>query len=83
MYKLLHFTADWCVPCQKSKPLVNKFVEENNVDYQVIDIDREFHTAGMYEVKSIPTFISLKDGEYYDRHVGVPTEEILKNLLSS
>lgn len=83
MYKLLHFTADWCAPCKRSKPIVDKFIGENDVEYQAIDIDTEFHTAGQYNVLSIPTFIVLKDGEVKDRYTGVPTEAILKHLLSS
>lgn len=82
MYKLLHFSADWCGPCKKSQPIVDKFLSENNVEYQKIDVDVDFHLAGKYDVKSIPTFVSLKDGQYYERHIGVPTDLILKSLLN-
>jgi thioredoxin 1 len=81
MYKLLHFTADWCVPCKKSQPIVDEFLGKNNIEYQKVDVDKDFHTAAMYNVKSIPTFISFKNGEYYERHTGVPTELILNKLL--
>lgn len=82
MYKLLHFTADWCAPCKKAKPIVDKFVEDYKVDYEQIDIDTQFKIAQEYNVLSIPTFISIKDGNIYDRHTGIPSEFILKGMFS-
>jgi thioredoxin 1 len=82
MYKLLHFSADWCIPCKKSQPIIDEFLSKNNIEYQKIDIDKDFHLANIYNVKSIPTFISLKNTEYYDRHTGIPTEKILNKILN-
>lgn len=82
MYKLLHFTAEWCAPCKRSQPVIDEFLQNNEIEYQKIDIDTDFHLAGMHNVLSIPTFISLKDGEHYDRHTGVPTKEILNRLMN-
>lgn len=80
--KLLHFTAEWCGPCKKAKPIVDKFVEDYKLDYEQIDVDSDFKKAQEFNVLSIPTFISFKDGEYYDRHTGVPSEFILKGMFS-
>ena len=40
MAKLLHFTAIWCKPCEKIKPIIEEYVTENtDIEYQQIDVD--------------------------------------------
>jgi thiol-disulfide isomerase/thioredoxin len=84
MKKILHFTADWCTPCKKIKPVIEEFVSENiDVEYIQIDIDKDFRTAQNHAVQSIPTLIILVDEDVRARHTGVITLDGLKDLVDS
>lgn len=81
--ELLHFTADWCVPCQRMKPIIDMFLEDNpNLKYTKIDIEEDFETAKQYQVMSIPTFIVMKDEEVINRHTGMADYVKIKSLFN-
>lgn len=83
--EILHFTADWCGPCQQSKPIVEKYLEANpSVIYTKIDIDRDKDLMEKYKdlnIMSIPAFVGLYDGVINRGHSGVPTNEYLDSLF--
>ena len=69
--KLLHFTAEWCNPCQMMKPMIAQVIEEHpEIEYVPIDIDENKETAIDYGIMSVPTFIVFKDGEQTARFSG-------------
>ena len=83
MKQLLHFTATWCQPCKQMEVPIAIFVSENlDINYNKIDVSDEFDPAVEYGVKSIPTFIALKDGVEIARHTGVATKEKLLGLFN-
>lgn len=82
MNKLIHFTATWCMPCKKSQPIVDKFINDTKIEYEKIDIDVFPEKAKEYNVLGVPTFISYKDEKQYDRRVGVVSEFVLKGMFS-
>lgn len=82
MITLLHFTADWCVPCKKIKPLIDEVVAENpDISYLKIDIEEDFDMAKLYNVMSIPTLIVIKDDTVHARHTGNATLDKIKSLF--
>jgi|688.fasta_scaffold737712_2 thioredoxin 1 len=83
MKTILYFTADWCQPCKKVKPIV----KELNRDYvpgifQMVDVDIENEMAKNFEIKSVPTFVLLKEGKEINRTTGVKTREELENFIN-
>jgi thioredoxin 1 len=81
---ILYFTADWCQPCKKVKPIV----EELNREYvpgmfQIIDVDIEKEMAKSFELKSVPTFILFKDGNEIKRLVGAQTKQSLLEFIKN
>lgn len=83
MKQLLHFTATWCQPCKQMEVPIAILVSENlDINYNKIDVSDEFDPAVEYGVKSVPTFIALKDGVEIARHTGVATKEKLLNLFN-
>ena len=83
MKQLLHFTATWCQPCKQMEVPIAILVSENlDINYNKIDVSDEFDPAVEYGVKSIPTFIALKDGTEIARHTGVATKEKLLGLFN-
>lgn len=82
MTELLHFTADWCQPCKKIKPLIDDFISQNpDIIYSQVNIEEEFDVAQHYNVMSIPTLIVIKDGSVTGRHTGMATAEKIKDLF--
>lgn len=82
MTELLHFTADWCQPCKRIKPLIDEFISQNpDIIYSRVDIEEEFDTTQHYNVMSIPTLIVIKDGVVTNRHTGMADAEKIKSLF--
>ena len=83
MKHILYFTADWCHPCKKVKPIVEELNRESSgVKFQVIDADSEIDLVKKLEVKSVPTFIVLDDGVEVKRAIGAQTRDQLESLLA-
>jgi thioredoxin 1 len=81
--ELIHFTADWCGPCKRIAPIIEEFLINNkDVYYYKVDVDKEFNKAEIYNVQSIPTLISKIDGRIHDRVMGVVSEFTLKSMFS-
>lgn len=82
MKEILHFTASWCQPCQKLKPIIEEFVDKHpEVMYTKIDVDEAPEKVNHYEVRSVPTLIILEDQFIFDRHSGVLTlDELSKKV---
>jgi thioredoxin 1 len=83
MKQLLHFTADWCQPCKKIKPIIESYILENSdIEYTQIDVDDNTDMTNEYEVRSIPTLIVLTDGQLSGRHHGIISAVQLKELIN-
>jgi thioredoxin-like negative regulator of GroEL len=81
MRHILYFTADWCNPCKKVRPIVEEINRDSIIKFLFIDIDTELSLAEDYEVRSIPTFILIEDGKEIKRISGAQTQEQLMGLL--
>ena len=83
MRHILYFTADWCNPCKKVKPIVEELNRESaDVKFQVIDADLELELVKSFEVRSVPTFIVLEDGVEIKRTSGAQTRQQLESLMA-
>tara|TARA_Y100001958_G_C21247117_1_gene578098 strand:- start:5321 stop:5635 length:315 start_codon:yes stop_codon:yes gene_type:complete len=72
-YIFLFFTASWCGPCKSIKPkieeIANKLVNPNLIFYK-IDISENEELAEKMNVKSVPTFVLIKDGKIVKYFLG-------------
>ena len=83
MKTIFYFTADWCNPCKKVKPIVEELNREQTVaNFQIIDVDIEMEMAKSFQVKSVPTFILMKDGIEINRIVGAQTRDSLIGFIN-
>ena len=63
-YLLFYFTAKWCGPCQRIKPLLQKVsdgADSSKLKVYMIDIDENDELCEKCEITSVPTFILFKD----------------------
>jgi len=81
MKHVFYFTADWCYPCKKVKPIVEEINRDSIIKFQSIDVDSEIELAKKFEIRSIPTFILLKDGKEIKRITGAKTKEQLEEFI--
>ena len=83
MRHILYFTAEWCNPCKKVKPIVEELNRESaDTRFQIIDADSEIDLVKSFEVRSIPTFILIEDGKEIKRVSGAQTKDQLQGLMS-
>lgn len=68
---ILYFSATWCGPCVQIKPKFEKLVDSmgDRINVAYIDVDSDPRTS-LYSIRSIPTFVFIKDGKEVDRMVG-------------
>ena len=60
MKTIYYFTADWCAPCKKTRPIVEHLMrEQKEAGFQIIDADSEIELVKKFNIISIPTFILL------------------------
>lgn len=80
---LVDFSATWCAPCKKLKPIVEKVGEDlkAKVEIQVYDFDANPEIAQHYNIDALPTLILFKDGKVVWRNLGLMTEDVLKQAI--
>ena len=82
MKHILYFTADWCSPCKKTRPIVEELNREQIMaKFFIIDVDAEIEMAQDFEVRSIPTFVLIKDNVEIYRVTGAQTKQQLEELI--
>lgn len=84
MRHILYFTAEWCNPCKKVRPIVEELNRESaDTRFQIIDADSEIDIVKSFEVRSIPTFILIEDGKEIKRLSGAQTKDQLLGLMNN
>ena len=80
--KVIKFYADWCGPCKTYAPIFDKVVNELNVEYENINVDKD--TTGLaakYKVRSIPLTVFINEDGTSTKEVGMLSEDKLKQLI--
>ena len=82
---LVDFWAEWCGPCRIIGPVIEELANEYEGKAIIgkLDVDSNQESSVKYEVRSIPTIITFKDGKIVDRQVGAVPKETLKNIVDS
>jgi thioredoxin 1 len=82
---LIDFHASWCGPCKASVPALEDAAREfeGEIAFVKVDIDQEPKLAEAYSVRSVPTFILIKDREPVERFIGHVSRGKLASVLES
>ncbi len=79
---LVDFYADWCGPCQKLAPVLDRVAEDLTDGHIVkVNVDHSPALASRYQVQSIPTLLVFNDGKLVKRSMGFHDEEEVRQLL--
>ena len=82
MKSILYFTADWCNPCKKTKPIVEQLnTEQIMAKFFIIDVDSDIERTKDFEIRSVPTFLVMKDNKEIYRVTGAQTRQQLEELI--
>jgi thioredoxin 1 len=82
MNMILYFTADWCNPCKKTRPIVEELNREQIMaKFFIIDVDSEIEMAQDFEIRSVPTFVVMKDNKEIHRVTGAKSRQQLEELI--
>ncbi len=75
MSHVLYFTAEWCNPCQRTRPIAEELRKDGVIDFIFVDADTEIDLLEKFGIKSIPTYILLEDGREVKRMSGAKTRQ--------
>jgi len=81
MKSVKYFTATWCGPCQRFKPIMQEVANEG-YSVQFIDIDSERDIAQQYNVRSVPTVVIEQNGSEINRLIGATSKQVVLENLS-
>lgn len=76
---IVDFYADWCGPCKMLAPIL----EEVDASVYKINVDKDGALAAKFGIVSIPTLLFFKDGELYDKVVGLVSKEEIEERLGA
>lgn len=76
---VIDFWADWCAPCHRVAPIVDEIAEryQGRAIVAKVNVEEEPELARAHGIRSIPTFLFVRDGEVVDRAAGVLTRQRL------
>lgn len=79
---LVDFYADWCGPCQRIAPVLERVAEDLTEGRIVkVNVDQSPQVASRYDIQSIPTLLVLVDGKVVERTMGLQSENEIRQLL--
>lgn len=81
--EVLEFSASWCAPCQRQKPVVESLIK-SGLKIRPLDFDSERTLASKLGVNRIPAFVALDaSGKVVGRATGIQTAEQIKSLCNA
>ncbi len=79
---LVDFHADWCGPCRKLAPVLDRVAEDLTEGRIVkVNVDHSPQVASRYDIQSIPTLLVFLDGQIVEKTRGMQSESEIRRLL--
>ena len=80
---LLDFSADWCGPCKKVAPILEKLAQDYKGQLKVykINVDEERDLAGAFQITSIPALLFIPQEGQPMMHKGFLPESEFKKII--
>jgi thioredoxin 1 len=77
---ILYFSAPWCGPCIKYRPLLESVASDYAINLIKVNIDDEMTLAYKNKIREIPALVK-KDDPSFAKLVGAASEEELRSWL--
>lgn len=59
---IIDFWAEWCGPCKQFAPTYEKVAEKHpDIVFAKVDVEQQQELAGMFQVRSIPTLVFMRE----------------------
>jgi len=80
---LVDFWAEWCAPCHRLAPVVERLAAafDGRVTVGKVNVDDEPDLARAHDIRSVPSLLVFRGGAVVDRIVGVKSFEDLSARL--
>ena len=80
---LIEFGGEWCPPCKKMEPVLNRLQAETKNAFKLVKIDAGIHTDLLKQlnVETVPAFLVYKNGKETWRKSGISELAELKSQL--
>jgi thioredoxin 1 len=82
---LVDFWAEWCQPCRRLAPTIEKIAADyaGKVKVGKLDTDANHATASKFGISAIPTVIVFKGGQVAQKFVGLRGEKDFREALDA
>ena len=81
---VVDFGAEWCGPCKRLDPILEKLNQEwgGKVRMVRLDVDVNAGVVAQYQVMTLPTLILFKGGAEQERLIGLQSRERIIDKFS-
>lgn len=81
---IIDFFAEWCGPCKTLGPILEKLEGKNlDVVFAKVDVDSAPELSRIFQIRSIPTMVFIKDSVVVGKINGASVEPVIQEKIDS